>query len=138
MAAVQPFRFAALAAALLFTSAYTADDARQRDIEARYQRERDACDNAQDKAACLRDAAAAREAAKHGQLDTAQGNYDQNALARCNALPVEERDACARRVRGEGVTQGSVSGGGVIREYREYTLPSAPAPSSGNGSTQGR
>jgi Ni/Co efflux regulator RcnB len=138
MAAAPSFRFAALAAtALLCASVHAADETRQKDIEARYQRERAACENAQDKAACLRDAAAAREAAKHGQLDTAQGNYGQNAFARCNALPVEERDACVRRVRGEGVTQGSVSEGGVIREYREYTLPS-PAPSSGGSTPQGR
>jgi len=46
-------------------------------------------------------------------------------------LPAEERDACVRRVRGEGVTQGSVQGGGLIREYREYTLPSPQVPAEG-------
>lgn len=120
------FRPATLAAALLCASVQAADDAKLKDIEARYQSERAACESALDKAACLRDAAAAREAARHGQLESGQGSYDQNALARCAALPVEERDACARRVRGEGVTQGSVKEGGVMREYREYTLPSAP------------
>lgn len=120
------FRPAVLAAALLCASVHATDDAKPNDIEARYQSERAACENAQDKEACQRDAAAAREAARHGQLESAQGSYDQNALARCAALPVEERDACARRVRGEGVTRGSVKEGGVMREYREYTLPSAP------------
>lgn len=115
------FSPAAVAVSLLCASALAANE----DIEARYQSERAACETAQDKAACLRDAAAAREAARRGQLESAQGGYDQNALARCAALPVEERDACVRRVRGEGVTQGSVQGGGVIREY---TLPSPQVP----------
>ncbi|WP_420475441.1 hypothetical protein [Noviherbaspirillum sp. ST9] len=119
---------AVCAAVLLCSSVHAADDAKLKDIEARYQSERAACESVQDKAACLRDAAAAREAARRGQLDAAQGNFDQNALARCAALPVEERDACVRRVRGEGVTEGSVKEGGVMREYREYTLPSAPPP----------
>lgn len=121
---------------LLCASAIATDDAKLKEIEARYQSERAACENAQltqDRAACLRDAAAARDAARRGQLETTQGGYDRNALARCEALPVEERDACARRVRGEGVTQGSVGEGGIIREYREYTLPSAPAGEPAQG-----
>lgn len=118
---------AGLATALLCTSAIAADDTRQKDIEALYQRERAACESAQDKASCLRDAAAARKEARYNQLET-QGGHDQNALARCASLPAEERDACTRRVRGEGITQGSVDEGGIIRQYREYTLPSIPAP----------
>lgn len=118
----------ALAAALLCTCVHAADEAQLKEIESRYQSERAACESAPDKAVCLRDAAAAREAARRGQLESAQDGYDRNALARCAALPVEERDACARRVRGEGVTQGSVQGGGVMREYREYTLPSPQVP----------
>ncbi|HZW21287.1 hypothetical protein [Noviherbaspirillum sp.] len=129
MTAIRPFLFpAALAAILLHAPASAADDARLAEIEARYQRERGACEQAQDKSACLREAAAAREAARRGVLDTGQGSYEQNALARCANLPVEERELCVRRTRGEGVTQGSVSEGGVIREYREYTLPSPPPP----------
>lgn len=85
----------AYAIVLLCTSAEAADDARLTEIETRYQSERAACESAQDKAACLRDAAAARDAARHGQLEGAKGDYDQNALARCAALPVVERDACA-------------------------------------------
>jgi hypothetical protein len=121
----------AAAMALLCASSGAVDDAKLKEIEARYQRERTACENAQDKAACLRDAAAARDEARHGQLEGTKGNVDQNAFARCAALPVAERDACVRRVRGEGETKGTVGEGGIIREYREYTLPSAPAESRG-------
>ncbi|HJV52020.1 MAG TPA: hypothetical protein VJ652_11200 [Noviherbaspirillum sp.] len=110
-------------------SAYSpAQGSKSSDIEARYQSERAACDKAppsQDRAACLREAAAARAEARHGQLNDAQTTYEQNALARCEALPAEERDACQRRTRGEGVTSGSVSEGGIYREYKEVTLPPA-------------
>ena len=98
----------------------------QNDIDARYQRERAACDSSQDRAACLREAAAARDAARRGQLDEAQPDYDRNALARCEALPQAEREACRRRARGEGEMRGSVTGGGIYREYRELTLPGNP------------
>ncbi len=71
----------------------------------------------QDRAACIREAGAARQAAAQGQL-TGAPDYLQNALARCGLQPPMERSACEARVRGTGQTdiQGSVLGGGVIRE----------------------
>ena len=71
----------------------------------------------QDRAACVREAGAARQAAAQGQL-TAAPDYLQNALARCGRQPQMERSACEARVRGTGQTniEGSVLGGGVIRE----------------------
>ena len=73
--------------------------------------------NQQDRAACIREAGAARQAAASGQL-TGAPDYLQNALARCGLQPPMERSACEARVRGTGQTdiQGSVLGGGVIRE----------------------
>jgi len=97
------------------------------DLEARYQQERAACTNGkstEDRATCLREAAAAHDAATRGELDEPENNYAENALARCAALPAADRDVCRRRVR-EGTAEGSVSGGGIIREYREITLPPA-------------
>lgn len=114
------------ALALLFAPAAGAGSGGQNDIDARYQRERTACDNSQDRAACLREAAAARDAARRGQLDDVQSDYERNALARCEALPQAEREACRRRARGEGEMRGSVTGGGIYREYRELTLPGNP------------
>jgi hypothetical protein len=71
----------------------------------------------QDRASCIREAGAARQAAARGQLTTAP-DYLQNALARCSSQPPMERSACEARVRGTGETaiDGSVLGGGVIRE----------------------
>lgn len=108
------------------------------DLEARYQQERAACVNgksAEDRATCLREAAAAHDAARHGELDEPEDNYAENALARCAALPAADRDVCRHRMR-EGETEGSVSGGGIIREYREITLPpAAPQQESIPGGT---
>lgn len=99
--------------------------------ETRYQSERAACDSRQsteDRATCLREAAAVRDAGRRGQLDDAPNVYERNMLARCEALPEVDRDICRRRTRGEGLTTGSVSGGGIFREYREITLPPIEPP----------
>ncbi|HEY0846566.1 MAG TPA: hypothetical protein VGE12_14440 [Noviherbaspirillum sp.] len=116
--------------AMLGTGALAADTAKLADIDARYQAERAACDSAAilDRAACLRDAAAARDEARRGVLNGTQADYEKNALARCAALPIEERDLCIRRTRNEGETSGSVGEGGIYREYRELDLPSVAPP----------
>lgn len=100
------------------------------------QRERAACDGVlQDRTACLREAGAAREEARRGGLTSASPmNYEQNALARCGLQPPAERAACEARVLGTGRTtvEGSVLGGGVIREtvtpIVAPTPMTAPAP----------
>ncbi|MFC7514657.1 hypothetical protein ACFQUU_06545 [Herbaspirillum sp. GCM10030257] len=125
-------RFATLLVFLAFgiVSAGTvaATGANANDIQARYQTESAACRQlpvAEERTACLREAAAARNEALNGQLSDAQETYERNALARCNALPVSDQEMCKRRTRGEGVVSGSVSEGGVYREYRQITMPDA-------------
>jgi hypothetical protein len=83
-----------------------------------YQQEVAVCDHIQqDRAACIREAGAARQEARRGGL-TGAPDYLANALARCAPQPPAERMACEQRVRGTGTTsiEGSVLGGGVIRE----------------------
>lgn len=123
--------FICFAMGIMLCASAMADAGKLAEIDARYQSERAACESAPpsvDRIACLREAAAARDEARRGLLNGAQSNYDQNALARCAALPPEERDNCIRRTRGEGETKGNVTEGGIYREYKEYTLPS-PSPS---------
>jgi hypothetical protein len=88
--------------------------------DATLQRERAVCDGVlQDRAACLREAGAARYEARRGGLTSAAPiSYEQNALARCSLQPPSDRAACEARVLGTGRTtmEGSVLGGGVIRE----------------------
>lgn len=91
-------------------------------------RERAVCDGIQqDRAACLREAGAARYEARRGGLSSASPTtYEQNALARCGLQPPADRADCEARVRGTGMTsvEGSVLGGGLIRE----TVTPIPAP----------
>jgi hypothetical protein len=86
------------------------------------------CDGVlQDRAACQREAGAAKQEARRNGLTSASPSaYDQNALARCELQPMAERAACEARVKGTGMssTDGSVLGGGVIRE----TVTPIPAP----------
>ena len=90
------------------------------------------CDGVQqDKAACQREAGAARQEAGRGGLTTAApSSQEANALARCQNLPGADKVDCEAGVRGGaggaggGSSSGSVMGGGVIRE----TVTPVPAP----------
>lgn len=99
---------------------------------AQLQSERARCDGVQqDRAACLREIGAARQEARRDGLTSASAaSYEQNALARCQLQPVADRADCEARIvgsSGAGRTsvEGSVMGGGVIRE----TVTPIPAPS---------
>jgi len=96
-----------------------------------YQQELAVCGhNQQDRAACIREAGAARQAAARGGLTSAP-DYRANALARCSLQPPTERSACEARVLGSSgdsraMVDGSVMGGGVIRESVTTTVMPAP------------
>ncbi|MBS0341590.1 MAG: hypothetical protein JSS56_13770 [Proteobacteria bacterium] len=86
------------------------------------------CDGVQqDKAACQREAGAARqEAARGGLAGSSLSTNQANALARCQPLPAGDKADCEARIRGEqgSTSSGSVMGGGVVRE----TVTPVPAP----------
>src|SRR5438874_13799544 len=89
------------------------------DAQARYQQERAACANGQshqDRATCMREAGAALNEARHGQLNDRGADYQRNTLQRCEALPAQDRDACHARMTGQGHTEGSVEQGAILRE----------------------
>ena len=100
---------------------------------ARMQAERATCDGVQqDRAACLREAGAARqEAGRAGLTSAGSGGNASNAMARCDLQPAADRADCEARMRGAPgsttTTSGSVMGGGVIRET-VTPLPATPAP----------
>lgn len=89
----------------------------------------------QEREDCLREAAAARQAARRGQLGDGDAEFRRNALRRCDALPGEARDDCLARMRGEGtMLEGSVEEGGIYRERRELIPAPAPGrPPAGSG-----
>lgn len=93
------------------------------EARARYQRELAACDKGppdQDLAACRLEARNALAEVKRGRLDdtTPARHYEQNALQRCEVHAGDDRAACEARIRGEGRVEGSVEGGGLLREIQ--------------------
>lgn len=110
--------------------------ASNKDIDAAYRRERASCmdgSSNEDRATCLKEAGAARDEARRGQLTDDRDAERQNAVARCNALPEADRGDCVRRVRGDGTVSGSVGAGGIFRET-VTTVPASPSDSGPGGS----
>lgn len=125
----------ALAAGVaLWASPYASAEMSSAEAQARYQQERARCisgESGQDYATCLREAGAALQAARRGQLDDADATYRSNALERCKALPPDEAKDCRDRMRGQGTSSGSVKGGGIYREKTTTeTRVLEPAPAS--------
>lgn len=127
---------------LLATSAALAADAYgPAGSQSRYQAERGAClggQSHQDRATCLREAAAARAEAQRGRLDNGNdaADFERNAILRCQPLPDDQRRDCVARMQGMGTAEGSVAEGGIYREMvtreigvRPATEPTAPPPS---------
>ncbi|MDY7573021.1 hypothetical protein RGU77_01740 [Actimicrobium sp. CCI2.3] len=108
-----------------------AADTKTTTIDAAYQSDRTLCltgQSNQSEATCLKEAAAARDAARGHQLDDGNAAYDANALRRCATLPPDDKRDCERRIHGDGVVSGSVRDGGLIRETTTITIePAAPA-----------
>lgn len=104
-------------------TALAADAGSQANAQKVYQRDRAACLDSsayQDRDACLREAGAALQEARRGRLGNGEADFERNRLLRCDQQPAEDRQACIRRMNGEGITSGSVQGGGI---YRELTVP---------------
>jgi hypothetical protein len=118
--------------ALLAPFALAAPSVDRAAIEDRYRLDRSACAAQQDpssRQACLREAGAVRQDALRGNAgdNTTPGDWRRNALARCQAHqdPLD-RSVCERRMLGEGETQGSVEGGGVLRQITTTVDPAPP------------
>ena len=76
---------------------------------------------------CLTEARNASAARRAGQLSSGSGTLDANAAQRCDALQGDDKLACQARIAGAGTAQGSVAGGGVIREI-EVVVPATTQP----------
>lgn len=113
---------AALTLALTTAAFLAAPSAIAQTAEQRYQAEVTRCNTGQtqqDRATCLREAGAARDEARKGNLASPQSaEMVSNATERCKTQPAADQAACMQRIQGTGVTttSGSVEGGGVIRE----------------------
>lgn len=106
-------------------------------IQQAYEAERAACLaglSLQDRATCLKEAAAARNEALRGRLDNGETPAQRlaNALARCRVQPAADRADCERLARGEGHSEGSVAEGAVMKQTITRSVgsprdPAAPA-----------
>jgi len=101
--------------------------------------------SAQPKATCLREAGAAQvERRRNGLSDPSSSAQAQNAMQRCDRLPADQRQNCMLLMSGQGQTtvQGSVAGGGVLRQT-EIQVPvgtpgtGAPGYPAGSGYSSG-
>jgi len=79
----------------------------------------------QDSAACLQEVRNANAEKRSGQLANS-ADYTANALRRCEVFKEskEETAACRARVMGQAGLNGSVGGGGVLRQ-NETVVPAA-------------
>lgn len=77
-----------------------------------------------DRQACLREMAAAKQAARSGALTTPDdATLQRNALARCGVFKTpDDRRACEERVRGTPAA-GSVEGGGLLLRAETTVTP---------------
>ena len=115
-------------------AAQAADPIGRAGIQAQYEQDVAACKNGstgQDRAACMREAGAARQEANRKQLsDGSTEQHQQNMLDRCNRLPADTRQDCVTQMSSPTQVRGSVQGGGVLREtviqVPANTVPPAP------------
>jgi len=108
-----------LMALALSPLAFAAGGAASPAAQQRFQAERTRClsgQSQQDREACLREAGAALQESRRGGLATEGAGLAQNAVERCKVQPAAEQAACVQRIQGAGKTEGSVGGGGLIRE----------------------
>lgn len=88
-----------------------------------------ACNNGtsqQSRDTCMTEVRNANAAKRAGKVDNAGGQFEANAMQRCNVLQGEDKIACEARVTGYGNPQGSVAGGGVITQIETVVVPKSP------------
>jgi hypothetical protein len=121
---------AVLAAVATVASAQVATGTTGIDASGKTANETAACNSglsSQARETCLREARNAGAERRAGTLDS-NGAPGANAAQRCAVFQGEEKIACEARVIGAGETQGSVSGGGVIREVETVVVPADGSP----------
>ncbi len=116
---IRSFALATAATLLWSTTALAANAGSLAEAQARYRQDMAVCNSGksnQPLATCRLEARHALADARRGGLNDAPDQYQQNALRRCDALKGDDRTACEARMRGEGSVEGSVEGGGILRE----------------------
>ncbi|UXH76258.1 hypothetical protein [Roseateles amylovorans] len=109
-----------------------------------YQQERADClagKGGQDVKTCLKEAGAAREESRRGTLKSASTEeLANNAVLRCQRVPEADRDDCRSMVMGQGLRDGSVEDGAILKRIDRMveenpTAAGAPVPPASAAST---
>ncbi len=104
---------------------------------ANYQQERADClagRTGQDTKTCLKEAGAAREETQRGTLQAATPEQlANNAMLRCQRVPEADREDCRAMVKGQGLRDGSVEDGAILKRIDRMveenpTAAGAPVP----------
>lgn len=117
------------AAALLAMTAATAQVATGTtgiDASGSFKQEMQACmsgQTQQDRETCMKEARNAQADKQRGILARQDADFKANAVARCDVLAGVDKAACQARIMGYGSTEGSVAGGGVLREVETVVMP---------------
>ena len=94
------------------------------------QQERAACARLpeESRSTCEREAGAAAQAARSGDLSSMDAStYERNALALCDAFQApQDKAECQARMGSRATVGGSVEGGGLLRELTTTTIKPAP------------
>jgi hypothetical protein len=94
----------------------------RREVQRVYQHDRQVClsgQSNQSQATCLREAGAAKQQNMGAHSQASAEQMAANALQRCDAFTGDARQSCVARMQGQGGVQGSVAGGGILRELSE-------------------
>lgn len=85
---------------------------------------------------CVREARNALAEIRRGRMNETwrSSDFEKNAVARCDVHQGDDKLDCLARMHGRGKTEGTVAGGGILRELTITTQvmvppsPVAPAP----------
>lgn len=89
------------------------------EAQVRFRQEMAVCDSGQSQQpvqTCRTEARNALAEARRGGLTSAPEQLNQNAIQRCMEFIGDDRVACEARIRNPSRVEGSVKGGGVLRE----------------------
>ena len=114
------FALTLLGSVLIANAAFAGSSNATADAQARYRQEMAVCNSGQSNQPlniCRTEARNALAEAKRGGLtDAAQDQYTRNAVNRCKEFQGDDRSACEARVLSPSRVDGSVGGGGLVRE----------------------
>lgn len=122
------FGLTALLAMTAATAQVAALDSTGLDASGNAKSEMAACNSGktqQDRAACLKEVRNANAEKRAGKLGSG-ADYSANAMKRCEVFKEsEDLAACHARVESQAKLDGSVAGGGVLREAETVVAPSS-------------